>query len=60
MGGCIDRFEEYVGAPYARTELFATWLLPTDRSWGAGDREVVCVLFAQEEQLEGSMRGSQR
>lgn len=58
--GCIERFEAYVGVPYRDSELFATWLFPTEASWQEGDREVVCVLFAQDEPLEGSMRGAAR
>ncbi len=58
--GCIERFAGYVGTPYAESELFATWLFPTEMSWGAGDREVICVLFAEDGPLEGSMQDSGR
>jgi hypothetical protein len=57
LDGCLERFEEYVGTPYHASQLYATWLYPTESSWGEGDREVVCVLFAQDEQFEGSMQG---
>lgn len=60
LEGCLDRFEQYVGTAYPASELYATWLYPTETSWGEDDREVVCVLFAQDEQLEGSMEGSGR
>jgi hypothetical protein len=60
LEGCLDRFEEFVGTPYPESELFATWLYPTETSWAEDDREVVCVLFAQEGGLEGSMEGSGR
>lgn len=60
LDGCLERFEDFVGTPYPESELYATWLFPTESSWGEDDREVVCVLFAQGEQLEGSMEGSGR
>ena len=55
--GCADAFEDYVGEPYAASDLFASSLAPTVASWGQGDREVVCFLYAQDELLEGSQRG---
>ncbi len=58
--GCVDRFEDYVGVSYADSELFATWLYPTEVSWDAGDREVVCVLFLEDDQLVGAQRGVER
>ncbi|MCA1782044.1 MAG: septum formation family protein [Intrasporangiaceae bacterium] len=53
---CLDAFEPYVAEPYDTSQLFATWLVPTEGSWSDGDREVVCVLFDAEGPLEGSMR----
>jgi hypothetical protein len=57
---CLDAFESYVSEPYATSELFATWIVPTQGSWSDGDREVVCVLFDGDGPLEGSMRDSGR
>ncbi|TVR36596.1 MAG: septum formation family protein [Nitriliruptor sp.] len=57
---CLDAFEPYVSEPYATSELFATWLVPTEGSWSEGDREVVCVLFDADGPLEGSMQDSGR
>ncbi len=58
--GCLARFEDYVGSAYEESELFAAWLPPTQASWQAGDREVVCVLFAEDGPLVGSQQGSGR
>lgn len=57
---CLGAFEPYVGTAYGDSTLFATWLVPTEASWSDGDREVVCVLFDREGQLEASMRGAGR
>ena len=57
---CLDAFEPYVAEPYATSELFATWIVPTEGSWSDGDREVVCVLFDDDGPLEGSMQESGR
>lgn len=58
--GCIERFEDYVGVAYADAELFATWLYPSAGSWEDGDREVICVLFDEDRQLEGAQQGAGR
>ena len=55
--GCLSRFEDYVGTPYADSELFAAWLPPTSASWEQGDRQVVCVLFDADGPLVGSQAG---
>ena len=43
---CPAAFEEYVGVPFAESELEAYPITPSQDSWGDGDREVVCVLRA--------------
>ena len=58
--GCIERFEDHVGFAYADAELFATWLYPSSASWDDGDREVICVLFDEDRQLEGVQQGAGR
>jgi len=57
---CLDAFEPYVATPYATSELFATWIVPTEGSWSDGDREVVCVLFDADGPLDRSMQDSGR
>ncbi len=57
---CLPAFEPYVGQPYEASELFATWLVPTEGSWQDGDREIVCVLFDDPGPLKGSMEDSGR
>lgn len=58
--GCLGRFEDHVGTPYGDSELFAAWLPPTEASWEAGDRQVVCVLFDADGPLVGSQEGIAR
>lgn len=59
--GCIgSRFEDYVGAPYATSAIYASAFEPTAESWAEGDREVVCFLYEPDVQLTGSMRGAGR
>lgn len=61
VDGCLgERFESYVGTPYPESEIFASALWPTDSSWSAGDREVVCFLFEPGEKLIGSQRNAGR
>jgi hypothetical protein len=58
--GCESRFEDYVGIAYLDSALFYTHLVPTEESWGTGDREIVCVLYEPNEKLTGSMQGAAR
>lgn len=57
--GCLQRFEMYVGLPYAQSRFDFSFLYPTDLTWKAGDREVVCVVTSLDgSRLTGSARGS--
>lgn len=55
-GLCLNRFQGFVGVPYARSSLFITYMLPSVGSWSAGDRTVVCIL----ESVNGPLRRSAR
>lgn len=57
---CNARFEPFVGTPYEDSELYIYYLAPTEESWGDGDREILCALYLPDEQLQGSMEGSER
>lgn len=57
--GCLAAFEPYVGLDYASSVYDIGWFTPTQDSWDAGDREVICfvyeVTFAK---ITGSVQGS--
>ncbi len=55
---CLDRFASYVGVPYRESSLFFTYLLPSVRSWAAGDRTVVCLAETTGRPLRQSVKGS--
>lgn len=58
---CAPAFGEFVGTPYAESELDFLYLVPSEESWAEGDREVVCAVFhPQIDELMGSLRGSKR
>lgn len=57
---CFDAFEPYVGTPYDRSLYYYGYYWPDKNNWGFGDREIVCVLFDENGQIEGSVRGSGR
>ncbi|MEM7286100.1 MAG: septum formation family protein [Actinomycetota bacterium] len=57
---CRATFEGFVGIPRDESLLRVERLFPTEQSWNAwGDRLVTCVLSA-DEQLTGSLAGTQR
>lgn len=56
---CLDAFFGYVGLVYEESALGYFTLTPTEDSWAAGDREVICSLYDFElKKLVGSMEGS--
>jgi hypothetical protein len=40
-------FSDYVGSSYAASSLYASYVIPTEQTWGQGDRTIMC--FAHEE-----------
>lgn len=57
--GCTPHFEKYVGTTLEKSALELQWLLPTEASWKAGDRTIVCLAIAPNEQsLTTSLKGS--
>ena len=58
---CAARFRPYVGVPLRDSALDFTFFTPTQESWAAGDRTIICVLGDPEgDPVEGSMRGARR
>jgi hypothetical protein len=56
---CIERFEPYVGAPYASSQLDVLIIAPDEEGWSAGDRRIACVLYHVDfQQLTGPVAGS--
>lgn len=61
--GCNgDRFTEYVGTPYEESEIYTTYLVPTEETWNeADDRTVICLAVTQDGSAsEGSVEGANR
>jgi hypothetical protein len=44
---CTARFEEFVGLPYAESEIYFSTLSPTEEGWDeADDRTSLCILLS--------------
>src|SRR5215207_1636944 len=46
--GCIGRFEDFVGVPYAESILELSYLTPTEESWAGGYRVDLCTVYHSE------------
>lgn len=57
---CIANFESFVGLPYTDSVLQVTWLEPTQESWDAGDRELLCMVVDPAGDVTGSLEGANR
>jgi hypothetical protein len=57
---CSARFEEFVGVPYAESEIYFSTLSPTEEGWDqADDRTSLCILLSEtpvSESLKGAAR----
>ena len=55
---CYDRFSDYVGISYEASMYDIGWLFPTQETWAAGDREVICFAYDLTlEKITGSLNG---
>jgi hypothetical protein len=57
---CLDQFAGYVGVAYEQSALDLAPMPPDEASWGAGDRQVWCLVVDPAGPLTGSVRGSGR
>lgn len=57
---CDAAFEDYVGIDFNRSRLSYIYYTPTEATWAAGDREVICVIDGEGEPITGSVKGTQR
>ena len=58
---CLEQFAGYVGQSYERSTLDIAEIRPTERSWRAGDRTVVCLVYDQDfSDLTTSVEGSRK
>ena len=55
-------FQTYVGKPYDESEVYLSFLVPSTDTWDDGDREIVCILKADQagSASTGSLRGANR
>ena len=55
---CGPAFQDFVGIDQADSIYAASYYYPTESSWGAGDREILCVAYADDvSQITGSIKG---
>jgi hypothetical protein len=51
-----ERFEEYVGTPYAESAIYTQTFVPTEETWNeANDRTILCYLFEPEDAEAGNL-----
>ncbi len=58
---CSPEFEKFVGLDYDNSVLMFTTLYPTQESWDGGDKEISCLIAAEEDKLTtGTLGGANR
>jgi hypothetical protein len=55
---CSAEFGSFIGVDLADSIYNVSWYYPTEESWGAGDREILCVVYDRAgTPTTGSLRG---
>lgn len=57
---CAEPFARHVGRPYGESALAVVFLVPTRRTWAAGDRTVLCLVEDPAAPLVGIVAGADR
>jgi len=57
--GCYDAFPAFVGIAYEDSALDYSYFYPTEESWGASDREIMCIIYDAEPNT-GTLAGAAR
>lgn len=57
-GGCIDRWEAFIGTPYDESTLDLYYFIPTKATWS--DRTVICSAMQDGVRTSGTLRQSAR
>lgn len=57
--GCVDAFEGYVGEAYDESPFEIETLTPTEESWAAGDREVICTAYEPADAVASNPEGEE-
>jgi Septum formation/Protein of unknown function (DUF2510) len=54
---CLAAFETFIGRPYEQSIYVFQSLTPTQESWDAGDRELLCLVFNPSGETTGTLQG---
>ena len=57
---CIKSFEDFTGLRYDRSKLQMFPLVPSEKSWKAGDRIATCIIYDETGSVTGSLKGANR
>ena len=58
---CSQPFIDFVGKSYEESAYDYTWYSPTEESWASGDREILCVAYADSlEKMTGTIEGIEK
>lgn len=57
---CTAAFTEFAGIEYAESSLDYAYYFPTEGSWAAGDRRILCLIVEPGQRVSGSLEGAAR
>lgn len=58
---CYSQFSSFVGLDYESSKLDFTYIYPTEESWAGGDKEITCMITAENQAtISESLKNAQR
>ena len=60
QGGCVEQFSDFVGVAYDVSALDYSYYFPTEGSWAAGDRRILCLIVDPGVRVSGTLEGAAR
>jgi hypothetical protein len=58
---CYGQFSSFVGLDYESSKLDFTYIYPTEESWAGGDKEITCMITAENQAtISESLKNAQR
>jgi hypothetical protein len=55
---CLEQFAEFIGLAWEDSDYDYISIVPTEESWGAGDRDLYCFVYDLDlDKVTGSLRG---
>ena len=60
FAGCEAAFQGFVGTSFQESELYLSYMSPSEEGWDAGDHEIQCLIVPESGKISFDAEGSGR